>query len=403
MRVADRVTSKDDTAFREKFKNGKDFPAFNGEVYEWTKWKTKFKGFLGQNHLESLLVPPVEDEDDDNYDPEDNEKNAWLYHTFKSKLHAKALTYLSGMEKDSQGLVIPDGREAWKRIKAWYEGSGVRRQMAQYARAKINTLELHQNGSAATYLTTMGEMFEILDEANEPLFDGGKITALLDGIKDKKYDVTKKIILNDESMKYEQALAKLRKEELSIAMKIDQSGNNASAQGTSGRRGSGKQHGGRKKKGRRNRQNNNSGGNNNNQNQNQNRNRHRQGTPIEDQTPAIIVAKRDIGPESVHETNRLKDEAIVAVVQISRMRPTMMVTNHPSLGMIETMQVSRHPEGRHEEECTLPALPSQHSRGLSWRQMDRVLQKRRAMRSKRHSARFSQMVEPIPLSLVQIG
>ena len=107
--IAEKLIGKGEKSFREKFKNNKDLPSFDGSIYGWTTWKRRFIGFLGTNNLESLLKDPVTEESDPKFDPEDTEKSTWLYHALQQKLHKSALTYLAGMPKDGDGIIIPDG------------------------------------------------------------------------------------------------------------------------------------------------------------------------------------------------------------------------------------------------------------------------------------------------------
>ena len=48
-----------------------------------------------------------------------------------------------------------------------------------------------KNGNAGNYLSMMNEMFEMLKDACQPMYNDAKIAALLDGIKNTKYDVLK--------------------------------------------------------------------------------------------------------------------------------------------------------------------------------------------------------------------
>ena len=114
--IAEKLISKREKSFQEKFKNNKDLSSFDGSIYGWSTWKQQFIGFLGTNNLESLLEEPVEDEEDPQHDLEDWEKSTWLYHALHQKLYKSALTYLMGMPKDGNEIIIPDGRGAWQRI-----------------------------------------------------------------------------------------------------------------------------------------------------------------------------------------------------------------------------------------------------------------------------------------------
>ena len=115
--IADRLQQDEESRdFREGFKNNKDFPPFNGQITSWSTWKRKFTGFLGANNLDSLLRPPVQDEDDDTYDPRDNQKYEWLYHSFQQHVHKNVLTFCGEIPRDDNNKIIPDGQEAWTRI-----------------------------------------------------------------------------------------------------------------------------------------------------------------------------------------------------------------------------------------------------------------------------------------------
>ena len=107
--IAEKLISKGEKSFWEKFKNNKDLPSFDGSIYGWSTWKWRFIGFLGTNNLESLLEEQDNDEADPQHDPEDQEKSTWLYHALHQKLHKLALTYLTGMPKDGNGIIIPVG------------------------------------------------------------------------------------------------------------------------------------------------------------------------------------------------------------------------------------------------------------------------------------------------------
>ena len=207
--IAEKLISKGEKSFREKFKNNKDLPGFDGSIYGWSTWKRHFIGFLGTNNLESLLEDPVTDERDPKYDPEDQEKSTWLYHVLQQKLHKTALTYLTGMPKDGNGIIIPDGQGAWQRICQWYEGPSARAAMSRYAHNKIRSLWLTKNCNAWNYLSTMNEMFSMLEDAKQPMYNDAKVAALLDGIEDNKYDVLKQIIYQDYNVTYEEVLGKL--------------------------------------------------------------------------------------------------------------------------------------------------------------------------------------------------
>ena len=66
--------------------------------------------------------------------------------------------------------------------------------MSRYAHNKIRSLQLTKNGNAGNYLSSMNEMFSMLEDANQPMYNDAKVATLLDGIKDAKYDVFKQII-----------------------------------------------------------------------------------------------------------------------------------------------------------------------------------------------------------------
>ena len=58
------------------------------------------------------------------------------------------------MKMDEDSVVIPDGKEAWKRIRIWYEGTSSRWAMSMYANKKMGSLKLN-SGQAASYLSEM--------------------------------------------------------------------------------------------------------------------------------------------------------------------------------------------------------------------------------------------------------
>ena len=95
--------------------------------------------------------------------------------------------------------------------------------MSRYAHNKIRSLQLTKNGNAGNYLSTMNEMFSMLEDAKQPMYDA-KVAALLDGIKDNKYDVLKQIICQDYNVTYEEVLGKLQAEELQLQLNPRQSG-----------------------------------------------------------------------------------------------------------------------------------------------------------------------------------
>ena len=134
-------------------------PKFNGKMESWSKWKRQFVGFLGQNDLMPILRDST-----DMSTRKWSQRNDWLYHAFQSKLHHSALTHVKGMKRDKDNVVIPDGREAWKRIRMWYEGRSSRSAMSMYAHKKMSSLQLH-SGQAASYLSEMTDCFDILENA----------------------------------------------------------------------------------------------------------------------------------------------------------------------------------------------------------------------------------------------
>ena len=81
--------------------------------------------------------------------------------------------------------------------------------MSRYAHNKIRSLWLTKNGNASNYLSTMNEMFFMLNDANQPMYNNAKVAMLLDGIKDAKYDVFKQIICQDYNITYKDVLGKL--------------------------------------------------------------------------------------------------------------------------------------------------------------------------------------------------
>ena len=70
----------------------------------------------------------------------------------------------------------------------------------------------------------MNEMFSMLDDANQPMYNDAKVAALLDGIEDTKYDVLKQIICQDYNITYEDVLGKLQVEKLQLQLNLRQSG-----------------------------------------------------------------------------------------------------------------------------------------------------------------------------------
>ena len=93
------------------------------------------------------------------------------------------------MKRDKDNVVIPDRKEAWKRIRMWYEGRLSRISMSMYAHKKMSSLKLY-SGLAASYLSEITNCFEILEDAKEKQSKTAKINALLGGIHDSKYAVT---------------------------------------------------------------------------------------------------------------------------------------------------------------------------------------------------------------------
>ena len=135
--------------------------------------------------------------------------STWLYHALQQKVHKLALTYLMSMPKDGNGIIIPDGKGAWQRICQWYESLSARAAMSRYAHNKIRSLQLTKNSNARNYLSMMNEMFSMLEDAKQPMYNDAKVAALLDGIEDNKYDVLKQIIHQDYNVTYEEVLGKL--------------------------------------------------------------------------------------------------------------------------------------------------------------------------------------------------
>ena len=96
--------------FAESFKNGGDFPKFDGEIWAWPKWKRKFFGFMGENNLTYIL-----DESTDMTDIDNKERNEWLHHAFQKNMDASALNKVKNMPRDEGKPgkpIIPNGRES---------------------------------------------------------------------------------------------------------------------------------------------------------------------------------------------------------------------------------------------------------------------------------------------------
>lgn len=94
-----------------------------------------------------------------------------------------------------------------------------------------------KNGNAGNYLSTMNEMFKMLEDACQPMYNDAKIATLLDGIKDTKYDVFKQIIHQDYDVTYEEVLGKLQAEELQLQLNTRLGPGRANQSGAQGRGG----------------------------------------------------------------------------------------------------------------------------------------------------------------------
>ncbi|MGH3056076.1 MAG: hypothetical protein ACRDL7_13970 [Gaiellaceae bacterium] len=128
------------------------------------------------------------------------------------------MTNLEGMPRDTEGNIIPDGKLAYNLIHGWYEGESSQTAMAQFARTGIRECKLHKNGNTGTYISKMVELFHILEDAKEPMTDRAKIDALLAGIEDRSYDMIKTIVGDNYNLTFQEAMEKLRREELKLLM-----------------------------------------------------------------------------------------------------------------------------------------------------------------------------------------
>ena len=129
---------------------------------------------------------------------------------FRSKLGNDALTTINKMPKDpTTKTTIHDGREAWSRLSAWYEGSTAKSARRRYARQQIKSLTLGGTITAGTYLVHMAKMFKLLEDQGEPMNDNSKINTLLGGITGKQYQIMKEIITDDKNITYQQVLKRI--------------------------------------------------------------------------------------------------------------------------------------------------------------------------------------------------
>ena len=143
---------------------------------------------------------------------------------FRSRLGDDTLTTINEMPKDTTtNTTIPDGREAWARLSAWYEGSTAKSARRRYARQRIKSLTLGGTTTAGTYLANMTKMFTLLEYQGETMNDNPKINALLGGITDKRYQNMEEIITDDETITYKQVLERIRSRELKLQMSTDNS------------------------------------------------------------------------------------------------------------------------------------------------------------------------------------
>ena len=232
-----QANKKPQKKWREDYKNNKEFPTFDGHITKWDRWKPKLLGYLGSNNLMSLLQPAAS-RYSANYDPDDDEKNEWLYFMFKSNLSRDAVVVLNTMPRDpTTRETIPDGREAWKRITGWYEGTSAQTARRRYAFEKIRTLELGGTMRAGSYLSNMTDMFQLLEEQGEVMSDNQKIDMILGGIKDKRYAMTKEIMNDNINITYTEVLEKIRRHDLSLQIK---EGEQTERKANAGRRGGGR-------------------------------------------------------------------------------------------------------------------------------------------------------------------
>ncbi|MGH7974307.1 MAG: hypothetical protein ACREBR_02180, partial [bacterium] len=171
--------------FVETFKANTECPKFDGKEKNWHDFKRKFQAFLGSHGLSHLLKLPTT-EGEVNFDPKYEEKNIWMYHILMSHVSRSALSY-TRPQKDNFGQVVMNGQKLWVMICDWYEGETNKASMARMARAKLEMTVLKENGDIGTYLSSMNEQFQLLEDSGDLMSDRQQIEHICRNIKDKRY------------------------------------------------------------------------------------------------------------------------------------------------------------------------------------------------------------------------
>ena len=99
--------------FHQSYCESKEAPTFDGDVLNWEDYHHKLIAYLGQGNLKGLLT-----DKDPNLIDDFEEKNTWLFHSLHKNVDGPALTPLTKLPTNEEGETLPNGRAAWKALKA---------------------------------------------------------------------------------------------------------------------------------------------------------------------------------------------------------------------------------------------------------------------------------------------